>query len=396
MTEKKFYLPLLFSISFLSVALGALDSVLSSAYLPDILRDMNSKPDEASAANAGAWINFSFLAGGAVGGIIFSFISDRFGRRKTLALALLFYGAGSGLGAFTHSWQLLSVTRFLVGIGVGTALVISAVIISEAWGNRTKAIALGMLSVAYPAGIIASGIITSSVSNWRNAFFIGAIPVLFTVPVYYLVKETLTISPIASEEKKELLSAYRGNLISGILIYGTMLIGLWSAFSWLPTWVQSLLGDDSAKGQSQRGMSVTLLGLGGLIGSIASGWLVNRWGARLMQAICFILCLLFSFLLFKLSKTFSIQILVGSGLLGICFGVSQGVLNAFIPELFPISLRSSATGLCFHTGRVFTAIAVFFIGAWAVWLGGYGNAIFAFSGVYIIGLVALLFMKQHN
>ena len=93
-------------------------------------------------------------------------------------------------------------------------------------------------------------------------------------------------------------------------------------------------------------------------------------------------------------ETFDQKVLIGSALLGLCFGISQGVLNYFIPELFPVQVRSSATGLCFHVGRAFTAIAVFFVGAWAVWLGGYGNAIFTFSWVYIIGLVALLFIGR--
>ena len=137
-------------------------------------------------------------------------------------------------------------------------------------------------------------------------------------------------------------------------------------------------------------------GLGELIGGIISGWLANRFGAREIQAACFILCLILSFLLFKMTKTFSDEVLIGSGLLGFVFGVSQGVLNILIPGLFPLKLRSSATGLCFHTGRAFTAIAVFFTGVWAISLGGYGNAVFIFSGVYVIGLFALIFMKKNE
>ena len=67
------------------------------------------------------------------------------------------------MGAWMQDWKVLAATRFLVGIGVGNALVVSAVIISEMWPERSKAVALGVLSVAYPVGIIASGIITSNV-----------------------------------------------------------------------------------------------------------------------------------------------------------------------------------------------------------------------------------------
>ena len=144
---------------------------------------------------------------------------------------------------------------------------------------------------------------------------------------------------------------------------------------------------------TQRGLAVTFLGLGGLIGGVSSGWFADRFGPRKVQSVCFVLCFIISFLLFKMSKTFGMDILIGSALLGLVFGVSQGVLNILIPSLFPVELRSSGTGLSFHVGRAFTAIAVFFTGIWAIRLGGYGNAIFIFSFVYLLGLFALLIRK---
>jgi MFS family permease len=82
------------------------------------------------------------------------------------------------------------------------------------------------------------------------------------------------------------------------------------------------------------------------------------------------------------------------GILAIFFGASQGVLSAFVPELFPDSIRATATGLCFNIGRLVTAFAVFFVGILVVTLGGYGNAIFTFSSVFVIGLVATFFSKE--
>ena len=61
------------------------------------------------------------------------------------------------------------------------------------------------------------------------------------------------------------------------------------------------------------------------------------------------------------------------------FGISQGVLATYIPQLFPTVIRAFATGFCYNIGRLFTASVVFFIGALVDFLGGYGNAIFIFS-----------------
>jgi MFS family permease len=78
------------------------------------------------------------------------------------------------------------------------------------------------------------------------------------------------------------------------------------------------------------------------------------------------------------------------------FGISQGALAVYIPELFPTEVRASATGFCFNVGRIFTATVVFFIGALVTILGGYGNSIFVFSFIFIVGFVATLITKSPN
>ena len=89
----------LFTLCFLSVALGAMDSVLSAAYLPDIVGSLAPGAGEAARGTIGAWINFAFLAGATLGGIALGFLSDRIGRWVVLILAVGCYGAGSAAGA---------------------------------------------------------------------------------------------------------------------------------------------------------------------------------------------------------------------------------------------------------------------------------------------------------
>lgn len=379
----------LFLLCFLGVVFGALNSVLSSAYLPDIIRSLAPDADEAMRGTIGAFINFSFLIGGALGGIAMGFLSDRVGRRAVLALSLVCYGVGSGAGALASSWQLLSVTRLLVGVGVGAALVVTAVMVTEAWEARTRAVMQGILSVGYPVGIIGSGLVTSSISNWRVGLALGALSALLAVPVRALIADTGRWSTNAGRAHGHTLANHKKQLWAGVLIYGTMLIGIWAAFSWLPTWVESLLDGDATSAQAERGMSVALLGGGGLLGGIASGWIANAVGIKRVQAACFVLCFALSYFLFELSGDYTTAVKVGIAVLGVLFGISQGVLNTYIPELFPAAIRSAATALCFHVGRVFTAAAVFFVGALVVWFGSYGHAIFAFSLVYLVGLVGM-------
>ncbi len=137
-----------------------------------------------------------------------------------------------------------------------------------------------------------------------------------------------------------------------------------------------------------------ILGAGGLSGGFFSGWVSNAWGTRKAMLVCFSGCFIFSFLLFKLNTTFSTITLVELACLAFMFGISQGLLSVYVPLLFPVSIRGAATGFCFNIGRFFTAAAVFFVGAFVVALGGYGNSLFVFSIVFVVGFIFLLFSNK--
>ena len=117
-------------------------------------------------------------------------------------------------------------------------------------------------------------------------------------------------------------------------------------------------------------------------------------GQRKAMMFCFASCSVISFILFKTNTTFSEIIYIEIACLALFFGASQGILSAYIPELFPPEIRATATGFCFNLGRFVTASVVFFVGALVIALGGYGNAIFTFSLVFVVGLIATFFSKE--
>ena len=255
---------------------------------------------------------------------------------------------------------------------------------------------MGILSIGFPVGIFSSGAVNYLVSSWRQGFRIGIFPLIIGITSFWVIKESekwrasrnLPGADIVSEKDHK----HRIDLVNGSIIFGCMLIGLWAIFSWLPTWVQSLLSEGD--GQHERGISMMLLGAGGLSGGFLSGWVANALGTRKSMLVCFFGCFILSFLLFKTNTVFSGITLIEIGLLSFMFGISQGLLSVYIPMLFPVSVRAASTGFCFNIGRFFTAAAVFFVGALVVTLGGYGNSLFTFSFVFLIGFIMLLFSKN--
>ena len=388
----------LFVLSFISTALGGTVSTLMSVYLPVAVRDILGNVSAAQLNNISAYINATFILGWAFGGFIWGVISDRGGRKKALLLATACYGAATFLTGIMPSWEGVVICRFVSGFGVGGVLVTSFTFMSEVWHQRSKAVFIGILSIAIPVGIFSAGLINYFVANWRQGFFIGIIPLMIAASGVWLLQESY-VWKIAHSDKTSgsskmshlFASAYRRDLWMGALTFGTMLIGLWAIFSWLPTWVQSLITTGDA--QKERGLSMMLLGMGGLTGGFLSGWFANAVGLRRAMICCFGACALLSFLLFKTNPVFSPVIYAEIGMLALFFGASQGVLSAFIPQLFPTALRATATGFCFNIGRLFTAAAVLSVGVLVTTLGGYGNALFIFSWVFVIGLFVVLVMK---
>jgi len=391
------YLVLLFILCFVSSALGGTVSTLMSVYLPVVVKDLQGDLSPEALNSISGFINALFIFGWAFGGFSWGLISDRIGRKRALLYAIACYGLFTFLTGLMPSWIGLVICRFMSGFGVGGVLVVSFTLLSEVWPEKSKAVVTGIISIAFPVGIFSAGLINFVVSSWREGFFVGAIPVLLALAGMGIIRESDKWlehrQGKASGQKQSMWysAAYRRELLVGSLMFGTMLIGLWAIFSWLPTWVQSLIPGDA---QKERGLSMMCMGMGGLIGGFLSGWLVNFAGLKRSMLICFAVCSVMSFVLFKLNTSFSPLIFAEIAVLALFFGASQGVLSAYIPQLFHTGIRATATGFCFNIGRLFTGTAVLFIGVLVVALGGYGNSIFIFSLVFIVGFVVVLTVKE--
>ncbi|MES1220240.1 MAG: MFS transporter, partial [Bacteroidota bacterium] len=348
-----------------------------------------------------AWINCVFIFGWMFGGIVWGVICDRIGRSKAVVLSTACFGLFAVITGFSSSWFLVSACRFMTGFGIGGVMVTTAVLVSELWDEKKKAVVLGIVSLAMPVGFFAAGVINNFTEDWRTAFWIGLIPVALAAVAYFILPESEKWkadkeSLRKNEKANDLLfaPAYRKNLLIGSVVFGTMLIGLWAIFAWAPTWVQSI--STSTDVQQQRGITMMILAGGGIAGSFFSGWIVNIIGLRRTMLMCFAMCFVMTFVVFKLNLAVTAITFAEMAILAFFFGISQGALAVYIPSLFPTGICASATGFCFNVGRLFTGTVVFFIGALVTLLGGYGNAVFTFSFIFIIGFITTFFTGKEK
>jgi MFS family permease len=382
-----------FAICFLCNMSAGLISTLMSNYLPDVVRDLTGRSDAEDLNKISAYIQSLYIAGWAAGGFFWGFISDKIGRVKALACSVVAFGIFTFLIAFSTSWEQVVLFRLLSGIAVGGILVITPTLLFEIWPAKSRAVMIGIDSIGFPVGIFSSGLVTILGNGWRNAFLVGIMPFLLAIIIILYLKESFQwkenrIKPSTIKSSPD----DRTNLIKGSIIFGSMLIGLWGMFSWIPTWVQSLL--ETSDGQTQRGIAMMLLGAGGLSGGFASGWISNALGVRKAMMLCFGSCIIISGLLFGLNSSFSNLIYAELALLSFFFGISQGLLSIYVPQLFPVQIRGTYTGICFNIGRIVTAIAILFVGLLVTFFNGYSNTLLAFAGIFLVGFFTMLYSKN--
>jgi len=391
-------LTIVFILCFLSTLFGGVISMLMSVYLPVAVKDLLGNVSEEKMNDVSAWINSLFIFGWMFGGIAWGVICDKIGRARSVVFSTACFGLFAIITGLSSSWFLVSICRFFSGFGIGGVLVTTVILIAELWEEKKRAIIQGIVSLAVPVGFFAAGAINNLTEDWRTAFWIGIIPLLLAVIAAFTLPESekwkadrAGSGQKENKTKKIFAPEYRKNLLIGSVVFGTMLIGLWAIFSWAPTWVQNI--STSTDVQQQRGLTIMILAAGGITGSFFSGWIVNAIGINKTMLICFAACFIMTIVVFKLNKDVTVVTFVEMAALAFFFGISQGALAVYIPALFPTNICASATGFCFNAGRLFTGTVVFFIGALVSMLGGYGNAVFIFSFVFVIGFIATMLSK---
>jgi MFS family permease len=164
------------------------------------------------------------------------------GRKRAVVFSIACYGLFSVLTGQMPTWFGVVICRFLTGFGFGGVLVATTTLMMEEWPEKTRAIFLGILSISIPVGIFSAGVIDYLVADWRHGFWIGILPLLISFLAAFVLKESDKWSAsrhaVVNQESFDARlfgPRHRVNLVMGSLIFGSMLIGLWAIFSWLPT-----------------------------------------------------------------------------------------------------------------------------------------------------------------
>ena len=327
------------------------------------------------------------LLGLTVGAFTLSPAADKFGRKTVILVSTLIFGLFALLTAFAGSMTELLIYRFVTGIGLGAAMPNIIALTSEYGPARLRATLVTVMFCGFPLGSTIGGLIsTGLIANygWESVFLVGGVLPLLLLPVlYFLLPESVRflvakgapeakIAPIVKKIdanasvaefieglKHEQSSAAKGFSVFQLFREGRtpVTLLLWVAFfmnllvmyflvNWLPTLLKG-----AGLPLSMAILSTAILNLGGVVGAIALGRMIDRFSPYIVLGTAYAASAAFIALL-AFGGTNLTVLLVGAALSG--FGVvgTQIGCNALTAAVYPTNIRATGVGWALGVGRI--------------------------------------------
>ncbi len=380
---------------------GQIFNITRDQMLGDLL---HVAPEDPKAKYYGEVFLGIFLVGGAVGGIGFGALADRWGRRPTLILTILTYSLFSGLTYFAESLWQVAILRFLVAVGTGGEWSVAAAMVAEVFPTRARAQAGAIFHATSILGTWLAALAALVVqSEWRYAYLLGVLPALLVLIVRAAIRDSQapsrsTTPTLTSHGFRELWSdrRWRYRLILGLMFAAIGLGTFWAVTVAGQDLTRELLmrhGADKADARETAKFAYGIVqATGGGLGLLAFGPLSARWGRRRtfigMQLAALVIVPITCFAPTEYWQLLILLPIYGFFTLGIHAGFA-----VYFPELFPTRLRATAAGICFNGGRLVSALVLVFSG----WLKSQMElraAVTLLSLLFVVGIALVLLLPE--
>jgi DHA1 family bicyclomycin/chloramphenicol resistance-like MFS transporter len=260
---------------FIAVGPAATDMYLPA--FPAVEASFHTAPGTAQLTLA-AWI-----AGLAVGQIVQGTLSDRFGRKRPLAIGFAVFAVAMVGGALAPSLTMLTVSRFVGAIGASAGMVISRAVVRDLASGHLGAILLSRLMLVMGVAPILApsvGAAFLTFANWRFIFWFQAIyGASCALLAWRILPETLPESRRMKVGAAQLLSRY-GSILREPVFRTHAIMGAASTFCMFaylggssPVFIQGF-----GMSPSRFGMIFGLCSCGLIAGSQLNARLLPRFG----------------------------------------------------------------------------------------------------------------------
>jgi MFS family permease len=332
------------------------------------------------------------LAATALGGVIFGYLSDKYGRKSVLQWTIITYSIGTFLSGLSHGLLPLLIFRIITGMGVGGEWATGQSFIGETFPAKNRGRYGAFMQTGAPVGIALATVIGGYVApiiGWRATFYISILPALLVVFMRRHLPESdiWTANKNAVKVKREnkfvtLLNKENRKLFLLALVLAIFdMSAYWFTYSWMPGYLSQQRNFSLAK----SALFMLATQTGGFIGYATFGFLADKYGRRpaysiysvIMAAGLIMITTLWNVIEVNQSFIFLCMFLVGFG---------TGMFGGYGPlfsEIFPTEIRGTAMGAAFNLARGIQFLTPVIISLVAV---RYGLG----SGISIAAVFALL------
>jgi sugar phosphate permease len=264
------------AVLWLTLLVSYFDRVAIATALPFMKIDLGLSPTELGLVSGALLLSYTLVQ------VPAGYLSDRFGQRRLIAVAIAWWTVFSVLtGAVGEGVLGLLAIRFLMGAGEGFHPPALWRMLSNWFPVGRRSLPLALMLTALTLGpALAPSVALPVVSGWgwRWVFFLTAVPGVITV---VLVVRWLRDSPThadLTERTAPRPAAARRNwrvphiwlTFAAFFFFGFVLYGL---MSWLPTWLISYRGLDL----TATGVLSTTPYIAGTVGLLVGAAVCQRW-----------------------------------------------------------------------------------------------------------------------
>lgn len=349
------------------------------AVLPAIADDAAWNLDPIELGGLASWA----LVGMLIGALFIGALSDRLGRKRMLLVSMVIFTVTQLGAAVAPTPELFGLFRFLGGLGMGGIIPVAAALTIEYSPPKRRSLNYGIMYSGYSLGIVVSAVAAMALLpalGWRWVIALGALPIVLLPIIAWMLPESLEslenrgqigraralaeklgISPyVPTVARPEDPSAgvpwqqilfrlfSRQYLLSTVTLWIALFCGLLLVYglnSWLPS-IMRQAGYDLGPALA----FLMVFSLSAAFGGLALGWLADRFGAKRILVIFYLLggvsCVL---LMFPSSMLVN---LIFVGIAGIGSISTSLVLTGYITDYYPSTMRGTATGWALSFARI--------------------------------------------
>jgi AAHS family 4-hydroxybenzoate transporter-like MFS transporter len=368
----------LFTLCGLCLIMDGFDVQAMGYVAPAVIREFN-----VPSAMMGRVLSAA-LVGVLIGSYGFSMLADKIGRRPVLIFASVYFSLAALWTARAGSVNELLAIRLLAGIGMGGIMPNAMALAGEYSPSRVRVTVMMVVANFFTVGAAVGGFIASALIprfGWRSVFvFGGTVPLAIALAMIFLLPESLQFlvqknkdldkvrrwlqrlnTPLPGGEVRYVMEEenragvplrhlFREGRAVGTLLLWVLnfmnLANLYFLGSWLPTVVR-----DQGYTTSIAVLVGTAVPVGGSIGAIANGWLIDRLGFRGVLTALFAVATVSVAMIGQPALPLAL-LFAAAFVAGWCIPGGQSAINALAAIYYPTYLRSTGIGSGLGFGRI--------------------------------------------